>query len=85
MDLATLRRQFSPPGKYRVSQYTYPVGSEAHGATSRGAIHVFSGACRFSIGSEEVLLSEGDAIEHGNGRYNIKVVEDESCLITWPD
>jgi len=76
-----IRRTFSPPEWFRVSRYTYPLGTSFDGAMRPGVVHVMSGRCRYSFDDVSAIVSAGELAELPGGAYSLQVLGEEELVV----
>ena len=82
LDLDVLKARYSPPERFRVTEYCYPAGESITASMRAGKCFVVGGACVYKrIGYEELELSDGDFVELPEGTYQLTVADDGDVRI----
>lgn len=76
LDLLTLKKIFSPPTRFRVSDYRWPPHCEVGRSMRAGKCFVFSGTCKFIFTNSELTLDSGEWAELPTGQHTMVNVSD---------
>lgn len=85
IDVDTLRTKFSPPEKFRVSEFKYPAGGNYGGSMLSGKCFVLKGDVTYHYDGYDVHLVEGEVGQLPQGSYTADVGEksDLEFVVVW--
>ncbi len=70
---AVIRKHFRPAERYRISRYSYPVGSRFSGGMLAGTCFVLAGRCSLAFGKDCIHVGEQDVVKVPGGSYSLEV------------
>jgi hypothetical protein len=71
LNLDVLRRIFSPPTRFRVTDHRWPARCEIRRAMRAGKCFMVSGKCKFIFNSKELILNCGEWAELPAGEHTL--------------
>lgn len=85
LDVEVLRAKFSPPQKFRVSEFKYPAGENYGGSMLSGKCFVLKGNVTYHYDECDIHLVEGEVGQLPQGSYNANVGEDSELefVVVW--
>jgi hypothetical protein len=83
MSEPSIRKLHQPPEWHRISRHVYPVGTSFPGAMKSGTCYVLGGKCRYTFGTEAVVLSAGTWAVLPGGDYTFQVLGDHAAEIAF--
>lgn len=85
LDFEALRSIFSPPEKFRVSEFEYASGASYGGSMLSGKCFVFRGSVTYHYDGFDVHLVAGEVGELRQGRYTADVgnESDLEIVVVW--
>ena len=78
---ASLRSQFHPPERYRLSIHKYEPGTRFDGAGRTGRLYVLAGACSVGFDGQTVLVQAGQMLAVPEGDRTFAVVGEAPCQV----
>jgi mannose-6-phosphate isomerase-like protein (cupin superfamily) len=85
LDLSRLRERYSPPDRFRVSEYVYPTGTETTSSMLAGKCFVLAGTLVFEFPTFEVTVRQGEFADLPQGTHQLRVVgeQDAKLIFVW--
>lgn len=85
IDIATLQTKFSPPEKYRVSEYKYLAGENCGGSMLAGKCFVLQGEVTYHYDHYDIHLFEGEVAELPQGRFTLTAGQESAVelILVW--
>jgi hypothetical protein len=85
IDIATLRTKFSPPEKFRVSEYKYLAGESCGGSMLAGKCFVLQGDVTYHYDDCDLHLLEGEVAELPRGSFTLTAgtESDVELILVW--
>ena len=86
LDFESLKSKYSPPHKFRVSEFHYPAGEIVDGSMRTSRCFVMTGTCSYKYRDKcEVELKSGEYVELPDGAYQLTVGEqnDLHIVVVW--
>jgi hypothetical protein len=85
LNVERLRDIFSPPDRYRVSEFMYPAATVTSGAMLGGKCFAFSGSVTFEYGDNRIQIDAGNCAQLPMGSYLLRTEDkgDTKIVIVW--
>lgn len=81
LDVARLKELFSPPERFRVSEFKYPAATVTSGAMLPGKCFAFMGSVIFDFGPNSIRVDAGKYAVLPGGSYQLRVDKEEDARI----
>lgn len=74
LTIEAVRRLFTPPERYRISEYRYPQGTKFNGNMRPGIVYTLEGECEYRFPSAAVHLRCGQYAKLPGGDYEVEAL-----------
>lgn len=85
LDVARLKELFTPPERFRVSEFKYPAATTTSGAMLPGKCFAFMGSVVFDFGANSIRVDADKYAVLPGGSYQLRVDEggDARIVLVW--